>query len=92
EAGVNLKRTAGAGSKGRRLAGKVFVLTGALEHFSRDQAEQAIRALGGEVSASVSKKTFAVVTGADPGSKLDKARTLGVKVISEAEFEKLVRA
>jgi len=92
KAGVNLIRTTGAAPKGGRLAGKVFVLTGALEHFSRDQAEQAIRALGGEVSASVSKKTFGVVAGAEPGSKLDKARTLGVKVLNEAEFEKLIRA
>jgi DNA ligase (NAD+) len=91
KAGVNLKRTAGASPKGGRLAGKVFVLTGTLDHFSRDQAEQAIRALGGEVSASVSKKTFGVVAGAEPGSKLDKARTLGVKMLNEAEFEKLVR-
>jgi len=91
EAGVNLKRTADASPKGGRLAGKVFVLTGALEHFSRDQAEQAIRILGGEVSASVSKKTFRVIAGAEPGSKLDKARTLGVKVMNEAEFEKLIQ-
>ena len=92
ESGVNLKRMAGAAPKGGCLTGKVFVLTGALAHFSRDQAEQAIRALGGEVSASVSKKTFGVVAGADPGSKLAKARTLGVKVMNETEFEKLVRA
>ncbi|MBU0715241.1 MAG: NAD-dependent DNA ligase LigA [Verrucomicrobia bacterium] len=92
KAGVNLKRTAGAALKSGRLTGKFFVLTGALENFSRDQAEQAIRALGGEVSASVSKKTFGVVAGAEPGSKLDKARTLGVRVMNEAEFEKLIRA
>ncbi|MFH1477279.1 MAG: NAD-dependent DNA ligase LigA [Verrucomicrobiota bacterium] len=92
EAGVNLKRTADASPKGGRLAGKVFVLTGTLEHFSRDQAEQAIRALGGKVSASVSKKTFGVVAGADPGTKLDKARKLGIKVINAVEFEKLVHA
>ncbi|MFA5043266.1 MAG: NAD-dependent DNA ligase LigA [Kiritimatiellia bacterium] len=92
EAGVNLKRLAGAANRGGCLAGKVFVLTGALAHFSRDQAEQAIRALGGEVSSGVSKKTFGVVAGAEPGSKLAKARKLGVAVMDEAEFEKLVRA
>ncbi|MCX6993954.1 MAG: NAD-dependent DNA ligase LigA [Kiritimatiellaeota bacterium] len=92
KAGVNLKRTAGAAPKGGRLTGKVFVLTGALEHFSRDQSEQAIRALGGEISASVSKKTFGVVAGAEPGSKLAKAKTLGVKIMNEAEFEKLIRS
>ncbi|MBI2441400.1 MAG: NAD-dependent DNA ligase LigA [Lentisphaerae bacterium] len=89
QAGINLKRAPGAAAKGGRLAGKTFVLTGALEHFTREQAGAAIRALGGEVSASVSKKTFAVVAGADPGSKLDKARKLGVKIMNEAEFMKL---
>lgn len=92
KAGVILRRATGAMPKDGRLTGKVFVLTGALKHFSRDQAEQAIRTLGGEVSASVSKKTFGVVVGAEPGSKLDRARALGVKVMNEAEFKKLVRS
>ncbi|MDD5678896.1 MAG: NAD-dependent DNA ligase LigA [Kiritimatiellae bacterium] len=92
DAGVTMTRAVGAAPKGGLLAGKVFVLTGALEHFSRDQAEQAIRALGGEVSSSVSKKTFRVVAGAEPGSKLDKARVLGVKVMNETEFTKLVHS
>jgi DNA ligase (NAD+) len=91
EAGVNLARTAGAAPKGGRLAGKVFVLTGALEHWTRLQAEQAIRALGGEVGAGVSKKTFAVVAGADPGAKLDKARSLGVRIMNEADFENILK-
>jgi len=91
KAGVNLRRTAEAAPKSGRLAGKVFVLTGTLENFTRDQAEQAVRALGGEVSASVSKKTFAVVTGAEPGTKLGKARTLGIKIMNEADFTKLLR-
>ena len=77
--------------RGTQLAGKTFVLTGALARYSRDQAKRMIEDAGGKVSGSVSKKTDYVVAGADPGSKLDKARELGVKVIDEAGMEKLVR-
>lgn len=72
------------------LAGKVFVLTGTMASLSRDEAKAKIRALGGDVSSSVSKKTYAVVAGEEAGSKLDKARELGVQIIFEAEFLKLV--
>ena len=68
------------------LAGKIFVLTGTLESMSRDEAKEKIRKLGGSVSSSVSKKTFAVVAGADPGSKRADAEKLGVQVVSEREF------
>jgi len=68
-----------------------FVLTGALEKYSRDEAKAIIENMGGKVSSSVSKKTDYVLAGSDAGSKLDKANALGVKVIDEKEFEKMVK-
>jgi DNA ligase (NAD+) len=78
--------------KGTKLAGKTFVLTGTLERYSRDEAKKMIEDAGGRVSGSVSKKTDYVVAGSDAGSKLDKARELGVTVIGEDEMETLVGA
>jgi len=78
--------------RGTALAGKTFVLTGTLPTYSRDDAKRMIEDAGGKVSGSVSKKTDYVVAGEDPGSKLDKARELGVKVIGEAEMLDLVKA
>jgi len=72
------------------LTGKQFVLTGTLARHSRDEAKALIEAAGGRVVGSVSKKTDYVVVGADPGSKLEKARTLGVKTIDEDQLLKLV--
>jgi DNA ligase (NAD+) len=72
------------------LAGKTVVVTGSLEHFTRQQAEQAIKEAGGKASGSVSKKTDFVLAGAEPGSKLDKARELGVTVIDERQFMKML--
>ena len=72
------------------LAGKQFVLTGTLARHSRDEAKALIEAAGGRVVSSVSKKTDYVVVGADPGSKLEKAQSLGVKTIDEDEMLKLV--
>ncbi len=73
-----------------RLAGKTFVLTGTLASMSREDATAALEALGARVSGSVSKKTSAVVAGADAGSKLEKARQLGVEVLDEAAFQQLI--
>jgi DNA ligase (NAD+) len=76
--------------RGTKLTGKTFVLTGTLAKYSRDEAKKLIEDAGGRVSGSISKKTDYVVAGSDAGSKLDKAKELGVAVIEEAEMEKLV--
>ncbi len=73
------------------LAGKTFVFTGGLEHFSREEAKALVTAKGGKVSSSVSAKTDYVVAGADPGSKYAKARELGVTILDEAAFRDLLK-
>ncbi|MDA1038449.1 MAG: helix-hairpin-helix domain-containing protein, partial [bacterium] len=73
-------------SKQSALTGKTFVLTGTLDSLSRDEAKEKIRSLGGDVSGSVSKNTDYVVAGDTAGSKYDKAKKLGVKILSEVEF------
>jgi DNA ligase (NAD+) len=87
-AGVNM--TGEMPEPGGDLAGMTFVLTGTLSRHTRDAAAELIAARGGKVSSSVSKKTNYVVAGADAGSKLQKAQTLGVSVIDEDEFEALL--
>ena len=78
--------------KSQKFAGKSFVFTGALANRSREEAGQLVMQHGAKVSSSVSKKTDYVVVGADPGSKYDKAKDLGVPVLTEPEFEKLLRS
>ena len=72
------------------FSGREFVLTGKLDSFSRSEAEARIKALGGKAGSDVTKKTSYVVEGAGPGSKLAKAKKLGIKTMNEAEFLKLL--
>ena len=76
--------------KSQKLAGKSFVFTGSLANRSREEAGELVIQHGGKVSSSVSKKTSYVVVGTDPGSKYEKAKELGVTILTEAEFEKLL--
>jgi DNA ligase (NAD+) len=90
EAGVNFRSSIyQAATASGPLTGKTFVLTGTLPSLSREQATAKIEAHGGKTSGSVSKKTDYVLAGEEAGSKLEKARKLGVKIINEAEFLKL---
>jgi DNA ligase (NAD+) len=80
----------GGGKVDERFAGKQFVLTGTLEDFTRDEARALIEARGGRVNSSVSKKTDYVIAGEAAGSKLDKAESLGVTVVDESAFKKML--
>ncbi len=91
KSGVRVAPGLAAGDRKKSpLAGKTFVFTGGLDHFSRDDAQQAVETMGGRVSSSVSKNTSYVVAGRDPGSKLEQARTLGVTILTEQEFASLI--
>ena len=74
------------------LAGKTIVVTGTLQQFTRDQVKELIEKLGGRPSGSVSKKTDFLLAGDKAGSKLAKAQSLGVSVLSESDFERMVRS
>jgi DNA ligase (NAD+) len=92
-AGIRFPRAARrAAAAGGALAGKTVVLTGALSSITREEAKRRIEAAGGRVSSSVSGQTDFVVVGAEPGSKLEKARKLGVRTLDEDAFLKLVGA
>lgn len=90
QSGVNMNAIVDE-NEDNRFEGKTFVLTGALEKYTRDEAGAIIERLGGKVSGSVSKKTAYVLAGEDAGSKLDKANKLGVEVISEDTFEEMIK-
>ena len=77
--------------KDDRFAGLTFVLTGTLSRFTRDEASAIIESFGGKASSSVSKKTSYVLAGENAGSKLTKAESLGIKIISEEEFEAMIQ-
>ncbi len=89
-AGVNMKQEKTKGTD-TRFDGMTFVLTGGLENYSRKQAEEIIENFGGKTSSSVSKNTSYVLAGEDSGSKLQKAQSLGIKVINEQEFLDMIK-
>jgi len=89
--GVNVEEIEGLADESRHpLAGKIFVLTGSLEDMTREEAKQKIESLGGRVTSSVTKKTDYVVVGKDPGSKLEKAKLLGIQVLDEQAWGKFL--
>jgi DNA ligase (NAD+) len=73
-----------------KLAGKIFVFTGALKSFGRDEARNIVELMGGMTASGVSKKVDFVVVGEDPGSKFDKAKELGIKTLTEEDFKKMI--
>ncbi len=89
-AGVNMKAYEDEGEDDR-FAGKIFVLTGSLQNYTRDEASNLIEKFGGKTSSSVSKKTSYVLAGEDAGSKLTKAQSLGVEVITEEQFKEMTK-
>ncbi len=91
DAGVNCVDDSADAGADTRFEGKTFVLTGTLEKYTRNEASAIIESHGGKTSSSVSKKTSYVLAGAEAGSKLDKAQKLGVTVISEDEFEEMIK-
>jgi DNA ligase (NAD+) len=87
---AGVKPTHEATARSDKLAGKTFVVTGTLKKFSRQQAEAAIKQAGGKASSSISKKTDFLLAGENPGSKLQKARDLGVAIIDEKQFMEML--
>jgi len=92
QSGIRLKSEKLSAKKAAELplSGKTFVLTGTLPSMTREEATEKIEARGGHVTGSVSKKTDYVLAGAEPGGKFDKAKELGIRIIDEAEFRKML--
>jgi DNA ligase (NAD+) len=91
KAGINFQKEIDANKRiNLLLEGQTFVFTGSMQKFSREEAAEKVRSLGGKTGSSVSKKTDFLVAGSDPGSKYQKAKSLGVDVISEDEFLKMI--
>jgi DNA ligase (NAD+) len=91
-AGINFKANGKKQGNGQKLAGKTFVLTGALAGRTRPETEELIRSLGGRTASAVSKKTSFVIAGTDAGSKLAKAKELGIPALNEDEFNAMIKA
>ncbi len=91
KAGVRLQDEIPVRQEKLPLTGREFVLTGKLQHFTRHEAEEKIKALGGAVGSDITRKTTDVIVGADPGSKLERARTLGARILKEDDLLQLVQ-
>lgn len=89
---VGIKAEYADETAGETFKGEKVVLTGTLEKYKRSEAQKIIESLGGEVSGSVSKLTTMVLAGSEAGSKLDKAKALGIRIIDEKEFDELISA
>jgi DNA ligase (NAD+) len=93
DAGVQPASASGDGPQAKgegMLAGQRFIFTGSLQHFTRTQAETLVKSLGGTIGTSVGKSIDFVVAGADPGSKLQKALDLGLKILKEEDFRQMI--
>ncbi|NOZ56076.1 MAG: NAD-dependent DNA ligase LigA [Calditrichaeota bacterium] len=90
KAGIQLEQKPEERKKSDLLAGKTFVFTGALKSFTRDEAQRIVEELGGRAASSVSRRTDYVVVGENPGSKAERARQLGIPMITEEEFKKMI--
>jgi DNA ligase (NAD+) len=88
---VSIKSEGGKTKTPKKLAGLSFVLTGTLRKLSRDEVKEKIRALGGNISSSISKNTNYVVVGENPGNKFEKAKKLNIKIIDEKEFLEMIK-
>jgi DNA ligase (NAD+) len=92
EAGVRMEEAGAPSPRAQTLQGHQYVLTGALERMTRDQAKAEIEARGGRVTSSVSKKTTGVIVGKDPGAKAERAKELGVRILTEDDLAGLLVA